>query len=165
MQERSPSHDAKLISKNSGGAEPWVIFSSLLPPALYASKRVYNLYMNSGPLLKFCASLPHVKLELKWGHVMACCIHEKMFALFGLDENGKAEKYSFKVDPDRFLELTDRKGIIPAPYLARAKWVAVVEDRALSHAEAKALLRTAHQLIVRKLPKYLQQEITQASNK
>ncbi|MGB9148848.1 MAG: MmcQ/YjbR family DNA-binding protein, partial [Burkholderiales bacterium] len=57
------------------------------------------------------------------------------------------------------LELTDRKGIIPAPYLARAKWVAVVEDKALSQAEAKELLRTAHKLIVRKLPKYLQQEI------
>ena len=30
---------------------------------------------------------------------------------------------SFKVDDDRFLELTDRDGIIPAPYLARVKWV------------------------------------------
>ncbi len=115
--------------------------------------------MNSDSLLKFCASLPHVKLDRKWGHVMACCIHEKMFALFGMDESGKAEKYSFKADPERFLELTDRQGIIPAPYLARAKWVAVVEDKALSQSEAKALLRTAHQLIVRKLPKYLQREI------
>jgi predicted DNA-binding protein (MmcQ/YjbR family) len=115
--------------------------------------------MNSNALLKFCSLLPHVKLDLKWGNVMACCIHEKMFALFGVDENGKAEKYSFKADPERFLELTDRQGLIPAPYLARAKWVAVVEDKALSDAEAKALLRTAHELIVRKLPKYVQQEI------
>jgi predicted DNA-binding protein (MmcQ/YjbR family) len=115
--------------------------------------------MNSDSLLKYCASLPHVTLDRKWGSVMACCIHEKMFALFGVDENGKAEKYSFKADPERFLELTDRKGLIPAPYLARAKWVAVVEDKALSQAEAKTLLKTAHQLIVRKLPKYLQQEI------
>lgn len=115
--------------------------------------------MNSDSLLKYCASLPHVKLDRKWGHVMACCIHEKMFAIFGVDENGRAEKYSFKSDPDRFLELTDREGIVPAPYLARAKWVAVVEDKALSDAEAKALLRTAHELIVRKLPKYLQKEI------
>jgi predicted DNA-binding protein (MmcQ/YjbR family) len=115
--------------------------------------------MNSNSLLKFCASLPHVVLDLKWGHVMACCVHEKMFALFGVDENGKAEKYSFKADPERFLELTDRKGMIPAPYLARAKWVAVVDGKVLSDAEAKVLLRTAHALIVRKLPKYLQQEI------
>lgn len=115
--------------------------------------------MNSDSLLKFCASLPHVKLDLKWGHVMACCVHEKMFALFGVDENGKTEKYSFKADPERFLELTDRQGLIPAPYLARAKWVAVVEDKALSQAEAKALLQHAHALIVRKLPKYIQQEI------
>jgi predicted DNA-binding protein (MmcQ/YjbR family) len=115
--------------------------------------------MNSDSLLNFCASLPHVTLDRKWGHVMACCIHEKMFALFGLDENGKAEKYSFKAEPERFLELTDRQGLIPAPYLARAKWVAVVADKALSHAEAKALLRTAHGLVVRKLPKYVQQEI------
>jgi predicted DNA-binding protein (MmcQ/YjbR family) len=120
-------------------------------------------FMNSNALLKFCAALPHAKLDRKWGHVMACCVHEKMFALFAVDENGKAEKYSFKADPERFLELTDRKGVIPAPYLARAKWVAVVEDKALSEAEAKALLSTAHQLIVRKLPKYLQREIASSN--
>ena len=31
----------------------------------------------------------------------------------------------FKADDARFLELTDREGFVPAPYLARAKWVKV----------------------------------------
>lgn len=110
-------------------------------------------------LLKYCATFPHATQEVKWGNNLTCCVHTKMFAVFVLDEKNRPIRLGFKADPDRFLELTDREGFVPAPYLARAKWVAVVEDKALSDAEAKALLRTAHELIVRKLPKYLQKEI------
>src|SRR5437879_2274861 len=32
---------------------------------------------------------------------------------------------SFKASPETFVELTERADIIPAPYLARAQWVAL----------------------------------------
>ena len=54
---------------------------------------------------------------------------------------GEATGMSFKVEDERFLELTDRPGIIPAPYLARAKWVYVEDANALDDAEAAGLLR------------------------
>jgi predicted DNA-binding protein (MmcQ/YjbR family) len=66
---------------------------------------------------------------------------------------------SFKVEDDRFLELTDRPGIIPAPYLARAKWVYVENAKALDDREAAALLRRSYELIFAKLTKKLQREI------
>ncbi len=115
--------------------------------------------------LKHCLTFPHVTQDLKWGHVIACCIHKKMFAVFSIDEQGKLKQCGFKADPARFLELTDRPGIEPAPYLARWKWVTVTNNQALSDAEAKGLLKMAYDTIVSKLPKRVQIDIGQLHGK
>jgi predicted DNA-binding protein (MmcQ/YjbR family) len=117
------------------------------------------IFMNFNTLLKFCATFPYATQEVKWGNNLTCCIHKKMFAVFVLDEKNRPTRLGFKADPDRFLELTDREGIVPAPYLARAKWVAIENVKALSDAEAKVLLRTAYELIVSKLPKNIREQI------
>jgi predicted DNA-binding protein (MmcQ/YjbR family) len=39
---------------------------------------------------------------------------------------------SFKASPENFAELTERPGVIPAPYLARAQWVALASSPACS---------------------------------
>jgi predicted DNA-binding protein (MmcQ/YjbR family) len=80
-----------------------------------------------------------------------------MFAVTGSEVPAKG--MSFKVEDDRFLELTDRAGIIPAPYLARAKWVYVENAKALDDREAAELLRRSYELIFAKLTKKLQREI------
>ena len=82
----------------------------------------------------------------------------KMFAV--TNKNAPAQGFSFKVDDERFLELTDRPGIIPAPYLARAKWVYVTLDAQLSDDELAALLRRSHELVFAKLTRKLQREIS-----
>ncbi|WP_290368552.1 MmcQ/YjbR family DNA-binding protein [Massilia sp. Bi118] len=81
----------------------------------------------------------------------------RMFAVTG--NTAPAEGISFKVDDDRFLELTDRPGIIPAPYLARARWVHVDREADLSDQEAARLLRRSYELVFAKLTKKLQREI------
>jgi predicted DNA-binding protein (MmcQ/YjbR family) len=58
---------------------------------------------------------------------------------------------SFKCDPERFLELTDVPGIVPAPYLARARWVQVQEAKALPDPDARALVARSYALIAAKL--------------
>ena len=73
-----------------------------------------------------------------------------MFAVFGI-ERGKATSLSFKVDPERFLELTDVAGIIPAPYLARAHWVQLEAATAIPAPDARALIARSHALIAAKL--------------
>ena len=67
---------------------------------------------------------------------------------------------SFKTSPDNFYELTERPGIIPAPYLARAQWVALETKDALSSLELAPLLRDSYDLVVAKLPKKTRDSLT-----
>ena len=104
-----------------------------------------------------CRSFAGVTEDIKWGNDIVFSIGGKMFAVTSV---GDSIGMSFKVEDERFLELTDRPGIIPAPYLARAKWVYVEDAQALGDAEAAALLRRSYELVLAKLTKKLQREIS-----
>ena len=107
-----------------------------------------------------CRSLPGCTEDSKWDNDMVFSVGAKMFAVTNKD--APALGFSFKVDDDRFLELTDRPGFIPAPYLARAKWVYVTAEAQLDDAELAALLRRSHELVFAKLTRKLQREIAGA---
>ncbi|MGC2233176.1 MAG: MmcQ/YjbR family DNA-binding protein, partial [Candidatus Acidiferrum sp.] len=66
---------------------------------------------------------------------------------------------TFKASPEKFAELTERAGIIPAPYLARAQWVALETKDALSPEELAPLLRESYDMVVAKLPKRTQESL------
>ena len=114
--------------------------------------------MNYAKMQTFCGTLPDVESDLKWGADLCYTIDARMFAVFGLS-NGKPTNLGFKCDPERFLELTDQSGIIPAPYLARAHWVLVERPGALTDTQAKDLIRRSYELIVSKLSKRRQREL------
>lgn len=105
----------------------------------------------------FCRSFPGCTEDIKWGDDLVFSVGAKMFAVTG--NAAPAQAMSFKVEDARFLELTDRPGIIPAPYLARAKWVQVDASAALSDEEAARLLRRSYELVFSTLTKKLQREI------
>lgn len=107
-----------------------------------------------------CRTFPGCTEDIKWGADAVFSVGGKMFAVSGSEV--PATGMSFKVDDERFLELTDRAGIIPAPYLARAKWVFVENAKALSDKEAAALLRRSYELVLARLTKKLQREIEAA---
>lgn len=117
--------------------------------------------MNLNKAKEFCRTLPGATEDIKWESNLVFSVGDKMFAVMHDDDQARA--ISFKVDDERFLELTDRPGIIPAPYLARAKWVQVEDLAKLPDAEARELLARAHQLIFAKLTKKLQREIEGAA--
>ena len=73
-----------------------------------------------------------------------------MFCVTGLDAGSHL---SFKTTPEKFAELTERPGIIPAPYVARYHWVAVENAGAIDNTELKELIALAYQLVFDKLPK------------
>lgn len=75
---------------------------------------------------------------------------EKMFCATSFEEPFKC---SFKVPDDAFEELTNREGFIPAPYLARARWVMVSNDAKLSKQEWEYFLKQSFDLIAQKLTK------------
>jgi predicted DNA-binding protein (MmcQ/YjbR family) len=60
---------------------------------------------------------------------------------------------SFAAGPEGFAELVEREGVFPAPYLARANWVAVERWDTLPARELQALVERARELICAKLPR------------
>ena len=111
----------------------------------------------------FCAKLPGATRDLKFA--TADSVHpvfsvgSKMFAMFTLEHDRLADQLMFKAADARFLELTDRDGFSPAPYLAKAHWVKVDGVERLSDTEAKILLTDAHHAVLAKLSKKMQREI------
>ena len=99
-----------------------------------------------------CLSFPHVTEVVLWGNDLVFKIGGKMFAVIGLD-SASDHCLSFKCTPEKFAELIEQDGIIPAPYVARYHWVALERFNALSEKELKALLRNAYDLVLEKLPK------------
>ena len=106
--------------------------------------------MSLDALRRHCASLPGATMDVKWGADECWSVGGKMFAVFLL-KDGKPRTVSFKCDPERFLELTDQPGILPAPYLARAHWVQVARAGALTDAQARELVARSHALVHAKL--------------
>ena len=106
--------------------------------------------MNLDSLRKYCAKLPGATRDIKWGADEVYSVGGKMFAVFCV-ERGKAKTASFKCDPERFLELTDQPGVVPAPYLARAHWVQLQGAKALTDALARELVGRSRALVFAKL--------------
>lgn len=100
---------------------------------------------------KTCLALPHTTESLQWGDHLVFKIGGKIYAIAALDASGVVA--SFKCSPESFAELVERDGIIPAPYLARAKWVALERGDAIPRAELRQLLARAHELVREKLPR------------
>ncbi|MEO6171778.1 MAG: MmcQ/YjbR family DNA-binding protein [Arenimonas sp.] len=88
--------------------------------------------MNTQQLKNICSRLPGVTSHL-YGHpsnILVYFIGDKKFAYFKTSEPEKW-RFSIRVTPDRFLELTDVPGIKPARYFARFHWVSIVNPNSL----------------------------------
>jgi len=112
----------------------------------------------------FCLSLPNTDEKVQWGNDLLFRIGEKIFAVTVL-EPGHGVALSFKCTPEKFAELTERPGIIPAPYMARHHWVALERFDALPDRELKPLLTNSYRLVLEKLPKKLRASLEAAPAK
>jgi predicted DNA-binding protein (MmcQ/YjbR family) len=119
--------------------------------------------MNVSQAQAHCATLPGATLDHKWRFEDSVhpvySVGGRMFAMFSMKAGKLQDTIMFKADDARFLELTDRPGIAPMPYLARAKWVKVEGVRRLSDAELTQLIGEAHALILAKSSKKKQAAI------
>src|ERR1700731_4399347 len=107
--------------------------------------------MNIDQLRKLCLGFPGATEQTVWEGDLTFKVANKMFAHTVLEV--APVWLSFKCSPENFAELPERHGIIPAPYLARAQWVALETKDALSTDELARLLRESYDLVVAKLPK------------
>ena len=108
-----------------------------------------------------CKKLPHTTEEVLWGNDLVFKVGGKMYAATALEPG--SIWLSFKCTPENFAELTEREGIIPAPYAARHHWIALESEDALPAAEIRRLIGEAYELVLGKLPKKRQAAIRGAS--
>ena len=119
--------------------------------------------MNIDRIRQLCLAFPGATEQITWGNDLTFRIAGRIFAVTVLEP---AQVWlSFKCSPENFAELTERVGIIPAPYLARAQWVALQDKDALREPELSALLRESYELVLAKLPKKARQAISRTTGK
>jgi predicted DNA-binding protein (MmcQ/YjbR family) len=112
--------------------------------------------MNIEQLRTYCLSLNGTTEDVKWGQDLCFCIGAKMYCVTGADGEGGT---SFKCSDEDFVTLQEREGIIPAPYMARNKWVRVEKPGALTKDEWKHFVLQSYKIISSKLPKKLKVEL------
>jgi len=110
-------------------------------------------------LRKICLSFPNTTEQIQWGYDLLFKVHGKMFAVAPLEPAPVV--LSFKCSEESFAELTERPEIIPAPYLARAKWVALQTRDAIGKEELRQLLRVSYDLVLATLPKRVREGAVQ----
>lgn len=103
--------------------------------------------MDRAGVKRFCLSLPAATLDHPFGEDHdAFRVGGKMFAILGGDGG-----LSFKASDIAFEVLTETGRAIPAPYLARARWVHLTTPADWPEDELADHLIKAHALIAAKL--------------
>ncbi len=101
----------------------------------------------------FCQALRGTTRVEQWGGASVWKIGGKIFAICSKWGEGKHNKISFKCSDLAYSMLREQPGIIPAPYLARAKWVQIEDHKALSDEDLKGYIQMAYTIIAWKLTK------------
>ena len=104
-----------------------------------------------------CLALPGATMTIQWGDDHVYKVGGKMFAVMGgaVGRNG----FSLKASDVAFEVLSETGQAVPAPYLARAKWLYFDDLTAQDDAEVTDWLKTAHGLIAAKLTRKARAEL------
>lgn len=105
--------------------------------------------MNIESLRGYCLTLPHATEDIKWGADICFSIGGKMFCVTSAHIPFQV---SLKVRDEEFEEMSQKEGIIPAPYVARYKWILISGDT-LSDKQWKHFISQSYELVKNKLPK------------
>jgi predicted DNA-binding protein (MmcQ/YjbR family) len=97
-----------------------------------------------------CTGWAGVTEDLEWGDDLCFPVGGKMFAVVNLE---RPHQLAFKCTREEFGQLSERPGLKPAPYLARAMWVQQEAlGETLDRRELEPLLKTPYALVRAKLP-------------
>ena len=121
--------------------------------------------MDIEAIREHCLSLPHVTEKVQWVRDLVFKVGGKMFCVMNLEPQRNEVVLSFKASDEEFIQLQEIEGVVPAPYMARAKWVALQHRGVLPAPELRRLLAGAHALVFATLPRKVQQELSRAPSK
>jgi len=122
--------------------------------------------MNVGQLKAFCRKLSGTS-ETLYGepsNILVYSVGGKTFAYFKTSDPERW-RFSIKVTPDRFVELTDFPGVKPARYRGRFHWVTIVEVRRFPASYLTELVGWSYQRAFASLSKAKQIAIRTSQNK
>ncbi len=104
----------------------------------------YKNWMNIELLRQICNEMEDVTEDIKWKHDLCFMVLGKIFCMALLQENFRV---SFKVKDVEFEELIDTEGILPAPYVARYKWILIQDPERFSLLEWKHYLTQSYRMV------------------
>jgi predicted DNA-binding protein (MmcQ/YjbR family) len=106
---------------------------------------------------QICEKLPGVTQDIKWENHLCFNVGNKMFLVTAPDSVPCSA--SFKTTDDDFEALCNRDGFIPAPYMARHKWVHLDNINRLNKKEWEQFINQSYKLVFSKLPAKLRNTI------
>lgn len=103
----------------------------------------------------FILTLPKATLVRQWRDDSVAKIGGKVFALLDRDPG----EVWLKVSEMAYELLTELDGIRPAPYFARAGWVAISVESPLTGDDVEAYIREAHRIVAGRLTRKARAEL------
>ena len=119
--------------------------------------------MNVFQLKKFCRDFPHTT-ETLYGepyNFLVYAVGGKKFAYFKTS-NPERWRFSTRVTPDRFVELTDVPGVKPARYRGRFGWITIVDVSTFPASYLRELVEWSYQRALASLSRAKQHAIRAA---
>lgn len=107
----------------------------------------------------FCGALRGTTHVEQWGGASVWKLGGKIFAICSRWGAGSHTKISFKCSDLAYAVLIEQPGIIPAPYLARAKWVQIESADAMSDQDVRDYIQAAYSIVMGKLTKAQRKEL------
>ena len=107
---------------------------------------------------KYCLSMPGAVEQIQWIDHLLFKVGGKMFVIYNLNK-AYPNRMSLKCSPERFEEMIEVENIEPAPYLARNKWISILDGARIRTAELKELIKESYELVFAKLPKKVREKI------
>jgi predicted DNA-binding protein (MmcQ/YjbR family) len=103
---------------------------------------------------EICLALPGATEQIQWGSDLVFKVGGKMFCVACTEPVAPPKvAMSFKCDDETFAQLVEHDGVLPAPYLARAKWVALQQFDTLDASQLLPLITRAFEIVSAKLPR------------
>jgi predicted DNA-binding protein (MmcQ/YjbR family) len=107
--------------------------------------------MNVDAVREYCLAFADATENLQWGDELCFKVDGKIFVMLGL--GSVPQGMCFKCMPEKFAELCECEGIIPAPYVGRYKWVMLLRLDVLRDEELRDLIRQSYEMVAAKASK------------
>lgn len=147
-----------LICRNFRGID----FSLFYRKYFFVPGAYSNILMTVEDIQSICRKHHGVTEDIKWEDHLCFSVGRKIFLITAPDRVPCSA--SVKVSEEAFDEISGMEGFMPAPYLARYKWVRMDDISRLSRKQWEEYIDTAYHLVASRLPLKVKRQIGLQTN-